>query len=690
MRHSRYSGGWSRMDDLPTVESGKFHWPDRPERLAAVLPDGLPFFLQAGANYILKRAVSLIDPSENERFDAFDKFRMFQPFCSFLRRDCQNSSGFDASCTRCDMLVARKLIAENLASDAGPRKLMKYRCYLGLEEVASIVSVGGHRVMMVSGQFAPSNGISDTLESLRCLGHNKLPGNCMSPEWSKSREKYGFHPALWSGAMPTSTELEELERLARQLTSVPPGFEQTFESEVQRVQHIAESYYELTKARTEAMIQVTVHKNLAKADTPKGALSTIQDALVNLQSVLNVYYLAFFVGQDEADTVLRLAAWSGQLPSDVSQTTAHFNWRKANLASHAPRSSGRPLTDPFSVDSQNKESLLCGFKGGTNHFTDAVAIVPAMLPSGPYGLIVVGPHKKSDGISGHEKFLYEVCRTFVLRALALHLASILMRDREDWQRTAKLTGHRVRASMHNIESQLRMTRDCLARVPSFTDNDYRQAQTDLDNAFRELIEISYAAESDIKGALDVRSANRETIRLGTIVYAAIEAQAQLAEDNDIEIETKGLEFLREVWVNQTLVRFALINLINNGLKYSYPRSEEHRRILRICRSTRYDTQIAVAVEIENFGLGIKAEHVERIFEWEVRLAPGIPSFRNRYGKGLGLWEVRHIVQGHGGRIEVESRHHTGGPVTDDNIDFCLTKFTVIIPYAVMNIKTKPK
>jgi signal transduction histidine kinase len=261
-----------------------------------------------------------------------------------------------------------------------------------------------------------------------------------------------------------------------------------------------------------------------------------------------------------------------------------------------------------------------------------------------------------------------------------------MRDREDWQRTAKLTGHRVRASIQNMQSQLRVLRDSLAGAPGFTEKDHSQATVDLDNAFKELTEISYAAESDIKGALDVRSANRQPIRLGVIAYAAIEAQAQLAEDNGIEIETTELELLGDVWVNQTLVKFALINLVNNGLKYSFPRSDEHRRILRIRRSPRYDTHISVAIEIENFGLGIKPEHIDPIFDWEVRLAPGIPSFRNRYGKGLGLWEVRHIIEGHGGRIEVDSCHCTGGPVTDENINHCITRFSVILPNCATNIK----
>jgi signal transduction histidine kinase len=55
-----------------------------------------------------------------------------------------------------------------------------------------------------------------------------------------------------------------------------------------------------------------------------------------------------------------------------------------------------------------------------------------------------------------------------------------------------------------------------------------------------------------------------------------------------------------------------------------------------------------AVEIEDTGIGIPHEHIEKIFE------PFFSTKENGGGTGLGLSISYRIVQNHGGRIVVES------------------------------------
>jgi signal transduction histidine kinase len=70
---------------------------------------------------------------------------------------------------------------------------------------------------------------------------------------------------------------------------------------------------------------------------------------------------------------------------------------------------------------------------------------------------------------------------------------------------------------------------------------------------------------------------------------------------------------------------------------------------------------------------------QKVFEWGVRLAIEASTFKDVYGKGIGLWEVKHIVEGHGGSVIVQSEHHSKASVTDDNIKQCITVFTVRMP-----------
>jgi two-component system phosphate regulon sensor histidine kinase PhoR len=89
------------------------------------------------------------------------------------------------------------------------------------------------------------------------------------------------------------------------------------------------------------------------------------------------------------------------------------------------------------------------------------------------------------------------------------------------------------------------------------------------------------------------------------------------------------------------------NILDNAIKYS-PKSS---RIW--ARAYRKGSEIAL--EVKDEGIGIPAEHLERIFERFYRVDRA--RSREAGGTGLGLSIVRHIALLHKGRVEVES--HAG-------------------------------
>jgi len=89
---------------------------------------------------------------------------------------------------------------------------------------------------------------------------------------------------------------------------------------------------------------------------------------------------------------------------------------------------------------------------------------------------------------------------------------------------------------------------------------------------------------------------------------------------------------------------AVFNLVDNAMKYSGADN--------LIRIRGYAQDGNLVVEVTDQGPGIPNEHLERLFERFYR----VDKARNRSvgGTGLGLSIVKHIVQAHGGRVEVDS------------------------------------
>lgn len=94
---------------------------------------------------------------------------------------------------------------------------------------------------------------------------------------------------------------------------------------------------------------------------------------------------------------------------------------------------------------------------------------------------------------------------------------------------------------------------------------------------------------------------------------------------------------------------SLINLLDNAVKYS-----DKEKFVRI-RTGREDG--AVYVEVEDRGIGIAAEHRQKIFEKFYRVSGAL--VHNTKGSGLGLSLVKHIMDAHGGRVALESQPGEG-------------------------------
>lgn len=102
-------------------------------------------------------------------------------------------------------------------------------------------------------------------------------------------------------------------------------------------------------------------------------------------------------------------------------------------------------------------------------------------------------------------------------------------------------------------------------------------------------------------------------------------------------------------INPQLLEQAIINLVDNAIKYS----DAGGAVWIEARSDERQT----VIEVRDQGCGIAAEHLPRLFERFYRVDKA--RSRRAGGTGLGLSIVKHIVQAHRGRVTVDSQPGRG-------------------------------
>jgi two-component system, OmpR family, phosphate regulon sensor histidine kinase PhoR len=171
----------------------------------------------------------------------------------------------------------------------------------------------------------------------------------------------------------------------------------------------------------------------------------------------------------------------------------------------------------------------------------------------------------------------------------------------------------------------------------FVDIIHRQANR-LGNILEDILTLSRLDRGDDLTEIDFVECN-----ILPVIESAVELCHFIAEKKKIKLINK-CEGDYSININQQLIEEALINLIDNAIKYS----PEKSRVIINCHSGKKH----VVIDIIDEGPGIDKEHLPRIFERFYRVDKA--RSRNMGGTGLGLAIVKHIAQIHGGKTLVKS------------------------------------
>ncbi len=141
----------------------------------------------------------------------------------------------------------------------------------------------------------------------------------------------------------------------------------------------------------------------------------------------------------------------------------------------------------------------------------------------------------------------------------------------------------------------------------------------------------------------------QSFSIVNLVNEVFDAFEMMANEMKIKLELINEAGSSFVSADQGKIQQVFLNLISNSIKYG---KQNGTTIVRL-----FDMDDKMLIEVEDDGIGIAQESLNRLFERFYR----VDKDRSREigGTGLGLAIVKHILEGHNQQINVESKFGYG-------------------------------
>jgi two-component system sensor histidine kinase SenX3 len=181
----------------------------------------------------------------------------------------------------------------------------------------------------------------------------------------------------------------------------------------------------------------------------------------------------------------------------------------------------------------------------------------------------------------------------------------------------------------------------------------------LTRTIDDLLELS---QIELRGGME-----SESMSATAVIVEAVERVRPLAERRQVELVIESPAVPLSVVGDRRQLVSAVGNLLDNAVKYSDAGST-----VEVSASTDGER---VVFAVSDHGMGIAAQHLDRIFERFYRVDRA--RSRDKGGVGLGLAIVRHVAANHGGEVTVTSLEGEG------------STFRLLIPAAPAWLDPKP-
>ncbi len=148
-----------------------------------------------------------------------------------------------------------------------------------------------------------------------------------------------------------------------------------------------------------------------------------------------------------------------------------------------------------------------------------------------------------------------------------------------------------------------------------------------------------------------------TVAVGSVIDDVLQILGEAAQRKGVRVAAEVATDTPPAHADGDRLRQVLINLVDNGIKYT---PSGGRVVVRARRGSGPQASM-VEIAVEDSGAGVPAQDLPRLTERFFRVDKA--RSRELGGTGLGLAIVKHIVQGHGGSLHIASAVGQGTTVT---------------------------
>jgi len=279
--------------------------------------------------------------------------------------------------------------------------------------------------------------------------------------------------------------------------------------------------------------------------------------------------------------------------------------------------------------------------------------IPLVSPEGfPLGTLCVVDHKPKElsieqlqalkALSNQVVSLFELRKSKMLLEKA---ANDLETRNKELEKFAHVAAHDIKSPLNNISS-----------ITEILLSDYAENLNDEAKMFLGMLNTSSATLRNLVDGILEHSKSDSILNdvREVVVFSGMINQIKNLLDAKNEFEFISAFEEKSIYLNKTALQQILINLIANGIKYN----DKQKISIKIGFK---DTLNFYSFYVEDNGSGIRKQDVNRIFNiFEILTAED--RFGNR-GNGIGLSTVKKLVEGLGGKINVESEIGKGTKFT---------------------------